>query len=114
MRERPVVSGRDDPLTKRVTVIDPEKFNALVTERDLLLSAHLRRRIGTLVAVFILATAAALAGFWGGFAVSQRTNQESFKALCSEVVDQAMKKFEPRMNASPKKNRPPAASGTSP
>ena len=98
MSERPKNSERADPSTNPVAVVDREKYDTLVVERDFLLSAYLRRRVGVLIAAFIFATTAALGGFWGGFAAGQRTNQESFKTLCSQVVDQAMKKFERHVN----------------
>lgn len=93
MSERPEDSERADPSTNPVTVVDRDKYDTLVTERDFLLSAYLRRRVGTLIVAFVFATTAALAGFWGGFAAGQQTNQESFKTLCSQIVDQAMQTF---------------------
>ncbi len=56
----------------------------------------------------MFATTIAIAGYLGGFAVGQRTNEESFKTVCSQVVDQAMKKFERHRNTTTKNGRPPA------
>lgn len=103
MSKRPEDPKRSDSSMKQVAVVDREKYEALVTERNFLLSAYLRRRVGTLIVAFVFATTTALAGFWGGFAAGQQTNQESFKALCSKVVDQAIKRFQ--TNTTTKNNR---------
>jgi len=108
MTERPEDSERADPSTKPVAVVDREKYDSLVSERDFLLSAYLRRRVGGIILAFVFATTVAIAGFWGGFAVGQQTNEESFKTVCSQVVDQAMKKFERHGNTTTKNGRPPA------
>ena len=94
MSKRPEDPKRSDSSMKQVALVDREKYEALVTERNFLLSAYLRRRVGTLIVAFVFATTTALAGFWGGFAAGQQTNQESFKALCSKAVDQAIKRFQ--------------------
>ncbi|MFQ5962370.1 MAG: hypothetical protein ACE5MG_13340 [Candidatus Methylomirabilales bacterium] len=96
MSERPEAPDQADISANRVTVVDRDKYDALVTERDFLLSAFLRRRIVAIIAAFLFATTTALAGFWGGFAVGHQTNQESFKVLCSQVVDEAMKRLAPQ------------------
>lgn len=44
-----------------------------------------------ILGVFTIAMTAALLGFVGGFWVGQHANDESFKAACSRVVDQALK-----------------------
>jgi hypothetical protein len=106
MTERSEGSERADPSTKPVAVVDREKYDSLVSERDFLLSAYLRRRVGGTILAFVFATTVAMAGFWGGFAVGQRTNEESFKTVCSQVVDQAMKKFERHRNTTTKNGRP--------
>lgn len=96
MSERPEAPEQPEISANRVTMVERDKYDALVNERDFLLSAFLRRRVVAIVAAFLLATTTALAGFWGGFAVGQQTNQESFKALCSQVVDEAMKRLAPQ------------------
>lgn len=108
MTERTEDSERADPSTNPVAVVDRDKYDTLVTERDLLLSAYLRQRVGTLIVAFMIATTAALMGFWGGFAAGQQTNQESFKTLCSQIVDEAVKKFNRNGNAMAKNGRPSA------
>lgn len=103
MSKRPEDPKRVDSFMNQVAVVDREKYEALVTECNFLLSAYLRRRVGTLIVAFVFATTTALAGFWGGFAAGQQINQESFKALCSQVVDQAIKNFQ--RNTITKSNR---------
>lgn len=94
MSKEPEDPMRADFSTKPVAVVDREEYQALVTDHNFLLSAYLRRRVGTLIVAFVFATTTALAGFWGGFAAGQQANHESFKALCSQVVDQAIKTFQ--------------------
>jgi hypothetical protein len=74
-----------------VAVVDRKEYDALVAERDLLSTALVRRRVGALLAAFTLAMGAALGAFMGGFWVGQLMNDESFKAACSRVVDEAVK-----------------------
>jgi len=84
-------SKRAALLTKPVVVVDREGFEAVIEERDLLSTASDRQRVRTILGVFTLVMMAALLGFFGGFWVGQHTNDESFKAACSRVVDQALK-----------------------
>ena len=84
-------SGRAALLTKPVVVVDREGFEAVIAERDLLSTASDRQRVRTILGVFTLIMIAALLGFFGGFWVGQHTNDESFKAACSRVVDEAVK-----------------------
>jgi hypothetical protein len=84
-------SGRAALLTKPVVVVDREGFEAVIAERDHLSTASDRQRVRTILGVFTLLIAAALVGFVGGFWVGQHANDESFKAACSRVVDDAVK-----------------------
>ena len=63
MTERPEDSERANPSTKPVAVVDREKYDTLVSERDFLLSAYLRRRVGGIILAFVFATTIAIAGF---------------------------------------------------
>jgi hypothetical protein len=78
-------------LTKPVMVVDREGFDTVIAERDFLATASDRQRVRMLLGLFTIAISAALLGFVGGFAVGQHTNDESFKAACSRVVDQTLK-----------------------
>jgi hypothetical protein len=84
-------SQRAALVTKPVVVVDREGFDAVIAERDLLATASDRQRIRTILGIFTIAVTAALLGFVGGFAVGQHANDESFKAACSRVVDEAVK-----------------------
>jgi hypothetical protein len=55
MTERSEGSERADPSTKPVAVVDREKYDSLVSERDFLLSAYLRRRVGLLLTTRLVA-----------------------------------------------------------
>ncbi|MGH7473001.1 MAG: hypothetical protein ACREJW_03590, partial [Candidatus Methylomirabilales bacterium] len=90
-----MINGEQDPgraalLTKPVVVVDREGFEAVIAERDLLSTASDRHRVRTILGIFTLVMMAALLGFFGGFWVGQHANDESFKAACSRVVDEAM------------------------
>jgi len=84
-------SGRAALLTKPVVVVDREGFEAVIAERDHLSTASARQTVRTILGVFTLVMIAALLGFFGGFWVGQHANDESFKAACSRVLDEALK-----------------------
>ncbi|MGH7371470.1 MAG: hypothetical protein ACREJK_06445 [Candidatus Methylomirabilales bacterium] len=84
-------SGRAALLTKPVVVVDREGYEAVIAERDFHSTASVRQRVRMILGVFTIAMTAALLGFVGGFWVGQHANNESFKAACSRVVDEAVK-----------------------
>ena len=96
MTDRLQDPGRPAFSMKPVAVIDREEYNTLLAERDSLSTAYLRQRAVTIVGVFTLAVVASLLGFVGGFWVGQHTNDQSFKAACSRVIDEAVSIARPR------------------
>ena len=92
----PESSGWPALLTKPVAVVDRQEYDVLIADRELLSSAFVRQRIWTILAVFTLVITTALVGFVGGFWVGQHTNDESFKAACSRVVDEALRSAKPQ------------------
>jgi hypothetical protein len=84
-------TGRAALTTKPVVVVTREGFEAVIAERDRLSTASESQRVRMLLGLFTIALTAALLGFVGGFSVGQHTNDESFKAACSRVVDETMK-----------------------
>ena len=91
MMNRPQRSGWPALLTTPVAVVDRQEYDVLIADRELLSTAFVRQRIRTILGVFTLVMMAALLGFFGGFWVGQHANDESFKAACSRVVDDAVK-----------------------
>ena len=83
-------------LTKPVAVVNRHEYDVLIADREFLSTAFVRQRIWTILAVFTVVITAALMGFVGGFWVGQHTNDESFKAACSRVVDEALRSVKPQ------------------
>jgi hypothetical protein len=96
--------------TKPVTVIHREEYSALLAERDSLSTAHIRQRVVTILGAFTLAVAASLVGFVGGFWVGHHTNDQSFKAACSRVVDEALQNAQERAAKLPRDEETAAGS----
>ncbi|KRT70528.1 MAG: hypothetical protein XU15_C0004G0104 [candidate division NC10 bacterium CSP1-5] len=96
MMNRPQRSGWPALLTTPVAVVDRQEYDVLIADRELLSTAFVRQRIQTILGVFTLVMTAALLAFVGGFWVGQHTNDESFKAACSRVVDEALRSAKPQ------------------
>jgi len=96
MMNRLESSGWPALLTKPVAVVDRREYDVLIADREFLSTAFVRQRIWTILGVFTLVITAALVGFVGGFWVGQHTNDESFKAACSRVVDEALRSAKPQ------------------
>jgi nitrate/TMAO reductase-like tetraheme cytochrome c subunit len=96
MMNRPQRSGWPTLLTTPVAVIDRREYDVLIADRELLSTAFVRQRIRTILGVFTFVISAALVGFVGGFWVGQHTHDESFKAACSRVVDEALRSAKPQ------------------
>ena len=96
MMNRLESSGWPTLLTKPVAVVNRHEYDVLIADREFLSTAFVRQRIWTILAVFTLVITAALVGFVGGFWVGQHTNDESFKAACSRVVDEALRSVKPQ------------------
>jgi hypothetical protein len=92
----PQRSGWPALLTTPVAVVDRQEYDVLIADRELLSTAFVRRRIWTILALFTLVITAVLVGFVGGFWVGQHANDESFKAACSRVVDEALRNARPQ------------------
>lgn len=99
MMNRPEGSVWPALLTRPVAVVDRQEYDVLIADRELLSTAFVRQRIWTILAIFTLVITAAFVGFVGGFWVGQHINDESFKAACSRVVDEALR------NATPQRGR---------
>ena len=95
MMDRPQRSGWPALLTTPVAVVDRQEYDVLIADRELLSTAFIRQRIRTILAVFTLVLTAAVLAFVGGFWVGQHTHEESFKAACSRVVDEALRSAKP-------------------
>ena len=89
-------SGWPALLTKPVAVVDRQEYDVLIADREFLSTAFVRQRIWTILGVFTFVITAALVGFVGGFWVGQHTNDESFKAACSRVVDETLRSAKPQ------------------
>lgn len=96
MMNRPASSAWPALLTTPVAVVDRQEYDVLIADRELLSTAFVRQRVWTILAVFTLVMTAALMAFVGGFWVGQHTNDESFKAACSRVVDEALRSAKPQ------------------
>ena len=96
MMNRPESSGWPALLTTPVAVVDRQEYDVLIADREFLSTAFVRHRIWTILGVFTLIITTALVGFVGGFWVGQHTNDESFKAACSRVVDETLRSAKPQ------------------
>jgi nitrate/TMAO reductase-like tetraheme cytochrome c subunit len=96
MMNRPRSSGWPALLVTPVAVVDRQEYDVLVADREFLSSALVRQKVWTILVVFTLVMTAALLGFVGGFSVGQHTNDESFKAACSRVVNETLKSAKPQ------------------
>jgi type VI protein secretion system component VasK len=96
MMNRPESSRWPALLTKPVAVVDRQEYDVLIADRELLSRAFVRQRVWTILIVFTLVVTAALLAFVGGFWVGQHSNNESFKAACSRVVDETFRSAKPQ------------------
>jgi hypothetical protein len=96
MMNRPRSSGWPALSTTPVAVVDRQEYDVLIADREFLSSALVRQNIWTMLAVFTFVITAAFVGFVGGFWVGQHTNDESFKAACSRVVDETFRSARPQ------------------